>query len=386
MKQLPHRHPLEADMVRNLKYDSQIVSQPIHDGEKLKKWIHDGVVVWENGGPGQWVVRRSSDLHFVDIENESIKLMDGRAVGLSSNEYMFTYWSTSQFYMSKDGQNWQAVDVGVTTGGAYGIVCVSNGFLVVSSQSAVSVVYCEVDRDLNITSTIDLSSTDFGFYIRSSIFRFVGRGNLTNFIISQDGAIGSIYSYIALDTSGNATTLPIPSAAVLFGTVASGTFSYIFYIENDGTSATFKYIYSATSTYWSNAFDICTVDSSLVVTNVNSFAVEMGDGSIFIVVPSAQGYVNYKIENRVLSGPFEFESDYIPLYAFLSGDEFFIPLKSGASKTGARELPFAIDSNSVTSSYIDGTATLSEDYIHFVTNGEQFGCFVKKDFSEGYII
>lgn len=36
--------------VRNLKYENSIVEQPVHDGTPLIKWIHDGVVVWENGG------------------------------------------------------------------------------------------------------------------------------------------------------------------------------------------------------------------------------------------------------------------------------------------------------------------------------------------------
>lgn len=35
--------------IRNLKYDNTIVEQPIFNGVKLTKWIHNGVVVWENG-------------------------------------------------------------------------------------------------------------------------------------------------------------------------------------------------------------------------------------------------------------------------------------------------------------------------------------------------
>jgi len=35
--------------VRNLNYNGTIVEQPVYNGVNLTKWIHDGVVVWENG-------------------------------------------------------------------------------------------------------------------------------------------------------------------------------------------------------------------------------------------------------------------------------------------------------------------------------------------------
>lgn len=36
--------------VRNLQYNGGIVEQPVFNGVNLTKWIHNGVVVWENGG------------------------------------------------------------------------------------------------------------------------------------------------------------------------------------------------------------------------------------------------------------------------------------------------------------------------------------------------
>ena len=35
--------------VRNLKYNNSIVEQPVYNNINLKKWIHNGVVIWENG-------------------------------------------------------------------------------------------------------------------------------------------------------------------------------------------------------------------------------------------------------------------------------------------------------------------------------------------------
>ena len=69
--------------VRNLQYQGGIVEQPLYDGVPLTKWIHNGIVVWENGGGDNVLiafhVRYSSAYHIYfynwDMQTNELSLL-----------------------------------------------------------------------------------------------------------------------------------------------------------------------------------------------------------------------------------------------------------------------------------------------------------------------
>lgn len=89
--------------VRNLHYLGKVVEQPYYKGEPLTKWIHDGVVVWENGKQaykGIYYISNNASyaysyLYYYDFETGS----NTRLLSLRSPQNSYAY----NLYVDKDG-------------------------------------------------------------------------------------------------------------------------------------------------------------------------------------------------------------------------------------------------------------------------------------------
>jgi len=78
--------------VRKLKYDNVLVQQPYYNGTKLKKWIHNGVVIWENGFDGKDCIIYPTScydvcdiLHITKVDNEDVVYHNGDFSSLGGN-------------------------------------------------------------------------------------------------------------------------------------------------------------------------------------------------------------------------------------------------------------------------------------------------------------
>lgn len=90
--------------VRNLQYQGGIVEQPLYDGVPLTKWIHNGIVVWENGNDGVLVafhVRYSNAYHIYfynwDIRTNELTLVTlpfGKTYSNPINDYNASMYSS----------------------------------------------------------------------------------------------------------------------------------------------------------------------------------------------------------------------------------------------------------------------------------------------------
>lgn len=86
-------------MVRNLKYNDVVVEQPVFNGVNLKKWIHNGIVVWENGGELKNVLAIviSQAVGFTDVKDcFFISLTDREQTGVF--EVGFSYMGLNKKY------------------------------------------------------------------------------------------------------------------------------------------------------------------------------------------------------------------------------------------------------------------------------------------------
>ncbi|MBQ0112359.1 MAG: hypothetical protein KBT03_04435 [Bacteroidales bacterium] len=104
--------------VRNLKYGignapQAIVEQPIFKGTPLKKWVHNGIVVWENGGANLigMCAKYNSGVVAIDWSGEDVrvKVISG-ANHFMSNKFMAIRISQGRaFQASKDFVNWKYI-------------------------------------------------------------------------------------------------------------------------------------------------------------------------------------------------------------------------------------------------------------------------------------
>jgi len=103
--------------VRNLKYGignapQAIVEQPIFKGTPLTKWIHNGIVVWENGDGIQGIISMTTGSSYrIDLSGEypTISVISGSRAVYCNDKYVFRLSQATTFGISNDLVNWKTI-------------------------------------------------------------------------------------------------------------------------------------------------------------------------------------------------------------------------------------------------------------------------------------